>query len=165
MGRIILVAMLASLVAVAFPASAQIPPRSGETLLVHPQARAAIDGLKSPFCPGSMLETCPSPDAALLRDSIQALAESGLGADSIIESVLAEYGEQWRAVPRASGAGLWAWLLPPAALLTGLGVVALVLGRRSRHRAALPTEPFAPEQRTRLREALAELDLAERPDL
>lgn len=144
--------------------AAQRAPRSGEALSVHPEARQAIDGLKSPYCPGMMLEVCPSPGGAMLRDSVQARAERGMEAEAIIEGILAEYGEEWRAEPPTRGAGLWAWLLPPAALLVGLGLVAVLLVRRAgRGNSGDPVTPPRPEDEERLRTALRRLDEEEEP--
>lgn len=165
----LLLASMAALAFVAFvpgPASAQKPPPTGETLRVHPEAKKAIDRIKSPYCPGEMLEVCPSPGGAMLRDSIQRMAESGLSADSIVAIVLGEYGEEFRAQPRASGAGLWAWALPPTVLLAGLGIVGVVLARRRRlspEEYAGDTDVLDPETEARLREAMKEMDEAEEP--
>jgi len=145
-------------------ASGQTPPASGEALTVHPEAKAAIDRLKSPYCPGMMLAVCTSQGGAMLRDSIQALAASGLPSDSIVERIVARYGEEWRAEPLRSGTGRWAWLLPPTILVLGLGLVAGVLSRR-RRRAPAPevAVPVSSEDEARLREALKELEEEEEP--
>lgn len=145
------------------PASwAQKPPASGEPLIVHPEARAAIGKLKSPYCPGMMLEVCPSPGGAMLRDSIQRMAEAGLAADSIVERILAEYGEEWRAEPLRSGTGRWAWLLPPVGIVLGLLAVAGVLARRRRPMVE-EVPPPGPEEAARLKAALADLEKEEEP--
>jgi len=142
----------------------QEAPRSGEPLVVHPEATAAIGGIKSPYCPGQMLQTCPSPGAAVIRDSIQQLAEAGLSADSIIELVLSDYGQQWRAAPEPSGTGLWAWLLPPAGLVGGLFAVGMVLARRRREgEIAEAMDDPSPDEEARIREALRKMDEAEEP--
>lgn len=88
------------------------------------QAEAAIAQLRSPYCPGLMLEVCPSPSAAALRDSIYDLAAQGETTDQIVGWMLARHGEEWRGVPQRSGVGLWAWIVPPIALLIGIGLVA-----------------------------------------
>ena len=100
----------------------------------HPEAVEAVTHLKSPFCPGFMLEVCPSPQAAELRDTIEVMARSGMESEEIVEWVLARYGEEWRALPKTEGKGLVAWLGPPVALLLGIGVVVLVLARVLRRR-------------------------------
>lgn len=159
--RALLVPMLFLLHA---PLAAQRAPETGEALSVHPEAREAIDGLKSPYCPGMMLEVCPSPGGAMLRDSIQERAERGMEADAIIQGILDEYGEEWRAEPQASGTGLWAWLVPPVVLLGGLGMVGLLLARRRAASAAHEgEEEVQPEDEERLREALKRLDEEEEP--
>lgn len=145
-------------------ASAQEGTRSS-----HPEANRAIDALRSPFCPGLMLEVCPSPQAEALRDSIQMLAGQGMTSGELVEWMVGNHGEIYRAVPKAEGAGLLAWLVPPVALL--LGIVGLVvafrrlLGRRA-ERADAPARPELSEaDRTRVREALAELETLEEPIL
>ena len=132
---------------------------------VHPEARRAISEIRSPYCPGLMLEVCPSPDAAVLRDSIDSLARSGLEADSIVELMIARYGEEWRAVPRREGAGWWAWLMPAGVLLLGSLTVAFVLSRRRRD--AVPTGASGstrPEDEEKLRRAMSDLDESEHPE-
>jgi cytochrome c-type biogenesis protein CcmH/NrfF len=149
---------------VAAPAVAQLPPRSGETLVVHPEAKAAINGIKSPYCPGQMLEVCTSAGGAMLRDTIQVMAESGLSSDSIIELVLAQYGERWRAEPKSSGTGMWAWLLPPAGLAGGLTIVGVILAHRRREEEVVnPKRAPTEEDEARIREALKVLDEEEEP--
>jgi cytochrome c-type biogenesis protein CcmH/NrfF len=155
---------LLALLFVAAPAVAQLPPRSGETLIVHPEAKAAINGIKSPYCPGQMLEVCSSSGGAMLRDTIQVMAESGISGDSIIEIVLAEYGEQWRAEPKSSGTGMWAWLLPPVGLAGGLLAVGVILARRRREDEIVVrrVDP-SPDDEARIRDALKVLDEEEEP--
>lgn len=100
----------------------------------------AISRLRSPFCPGFMLEVCTSPNAAALRDSIYDLAEQGQTSDQIIEWMLGNHGEEYRAVPQTSGLGLWAWIIPPLAVLAAVAF-ALTWLRRSRLEQA--TAPVA----------------------
>ena len=52
---------------------------------------------------------------------------AGLSADSLLEMVIFAHGEEYRAFPKSSGAGLLAWVIPPAALLLGLGLVVVAL--------------------------------------
>jgi cytochrome c-type biogenesis protein CcmH/NrfF len=107
-----------------------------------------------------MLEVCPSPQAKLLRDSLQALAWEGVPADTLVEWMLANHGEEYRAVPRAAGSGLWAWIMPPLALLGGLILVSLALqhfrSRRAEAGDEAPTE-ISPEEESVLEGALKEL--------
>ena len=160
--------LLAAVVAFALagaPAAGQKPPATGEAMAVHPEAKAAIDRIKSPYCPGLMLEVCTSSGGAMLRDSAQSWAAQGLPSDSIVERIVAEYGEEYRAEPLRSGTGFWAWVLPPGALVLGLGAVAVVLARRRRGRtvAAPGDVPVDPADEERLKAAIRELEEEEEP--
>lgn len=149
-------------------AQTEVPPDGDGPRQRHPEAAEAIDELWSPYCPGLMLEVCPSPGGAALRDSIQTRAEEGMSSEELVDWVLANHGEEYRALPERSGTALLAWLAPPIAVLFGLAVVVLVL-RRMRARAPIvafdelddPTE----EEEDRLREALRELDEEEEAPL
>lgn len=128
----------------------------------HPEAEEAISKIRSPFCPGQTLEICPSWQAEALRDSIDQMAWDGLAADSLIELVVASHGEEYRGFPQRSGTGLLAWLMPPVALLLGLGLVVVAL-RRLRGPAAPVAEQggLSEHERERLDAALAELEAME----
>jgi cytochrome c-type biogenesis protein CcmH/NrfF len=153
-----LVAMMAML-CVAAPLGAQVDAeRATKT------AEAAIARLRSPYCPGLMLEVCPSTQAELLRDSIRTMAAQGRSADAIVEDVLARHGEEWRAVPRRTGAGLWAWLIPPFALaLGGVFLWGRLKAMRGEGRvyAAAAGDGVSDEERARLNAALAEFERRE----
>jgi cytochrome c-type biogenesis protein CcmH/NrfF len=102
-------------------------PRLDEPIQPHPEGEEAISRLKSPYCPGLMLEVCSHPQSKILRDSLLAMAHAGEPADSIVAWMLASYGEEYRAVPRTRGGGLWAWAMPPMALIGGLLLVMILL--------------------------------------
>jgi len=143
--------------------TAQEAPRLDEPVQAHPEGDAAIDRLKSPFCPGMMLEVCPSPQAKLLRDTLQVMAHDGATTDSLVSWMLGAYGEEYRAVPQARGSGLWAWLMPPFALLSGLLMVVVALRHfRSRQTSdTVGTDPLSEEDESVLAAALEELKAAE----
>jgi cytochrome c-type biogenesis protein CcmH/NrfF len=112
--------------------------------------------IMSPFCPGVTLENCPSERAIALHARIESWARDGWGKTRILDELVDLYGEPIRAVPPASGSGLWAWLAPGVALLAG-GALATVLARRWTKKAG--PEPgdlpiVAPETRARLAEEL-----------
>lgn len=134
----------------------------------HPEAREAISKLRSPFCPGLMLEVCPTANAQALRDSIDGDARQGLTADSLVEKVVATYGEEYRAFPKRTGAGLLAWVVPPAALLLGLGLVIVALRRLRGPTDALggagAAEALTTDEQARLEAALAELEAEDEED-
>ncbi|MDQ3556315.1 MAG: cytochrome c-type biogenesis protein CcmH [Gemmatimonadota bacterium] len=137
-------------------ADAQAPtptPASGAA------ARAAIGQIRSPYCPGLMLEVCPSPQAQALRDSIHVRAAGGENAGSLVEWVIGRHGEEWRAVPKRSGWGWWAWVLPPLVLLLGAGVV-LARVRSGRGSAEAPgaAAPISEAERAELAAAMHDMD-------
>jgi cytochrome c-type biogenesis protein CcmH/NrfF len=152
---------------VAAPAGAQIPAGVEGSYEPHPEARRAISKLLSPYCPGFMLEVCPSSEAQALRDSIHARALQGASSDELVEWMLADYGEEYRAVPQSRGSGLFAWILPPLALLLGgLGVVMAL--RRFRPVPEHTAAATAPGKDTRLRspdDPSGQDDLRPRDDL
>lgn len=156
--------IVAMLMTSAVVMAGQTPPRSGEAFQVNPEATEAIGQIWSPYCPGLMLEVCSSSGGAMLRDSIQRMAERGASADSIVEIVIADYGEEWRAEPLRSGTGLWAWIMPPIALVAGLGTVGAALARRGRHAVRPDLGLVDPAVEARLQEALRDLDKEEMPD-
>ena len=131
----------------------------------HPEADEAISRLKSPYCPGLMLEVCTSYQGALLRDSLQTMAREGGSTDDLVNWVLANHGEEYLAYPRASGRGLLAWLVPPGALLIGIGVVVVAL-RYMRDPAPAGDgsgRELSAADEERLRQALREMEAAEEP--
>lgn len=129
----------------------------------HPEASEAISRLRSPFCPGFMLEVCPTREAEALRDSIQMGAEAGLDADSLVEWMIAAHGEEYRAFPKRSGVGMLAWAVPPVALLVGLGLVVIVLRRlKGPGIAAEAAEGLTEEEKDRLHAAMAQLEEMEK---
>lgn len=104
-------------------------------------ARAAEEQLRSPVTPSHTLDMCPSPEAGALRDTVLAMAAGGMPANRIVETVIARRGEQMRIVPRQKGVGLWAWILPPAVLVIGVGIVIHRLNALRRGRAGSAPEP------------------------
>ena len=151
------------------PEAAELASREAASVAeeLHPEANEAISKLRSPFCPGFMLEVCTSGDAEVLRDSLQAGALGGMSADSLVEWMIAMYGEEYRALPEASGSGLLAWLAPPVALLLGLGLVVVALRRLKGPVPAAVSgdETITEDERDRLDAALAQLEEMEEAQL
>lgn len=151
-------AILAVMLGAAASASAQVAPEEAQKV-----ADQAIGRLRSPFCPGLMLEVCPSPNAEALRDTIRMAAAQGQSSKQIVEGVLARHGEQWRAVPRRSGAGLLAWLVLPFSLIAGgLFLWGRVRAMRAQGQvyAAAAGQGMTDEERARLDAALREFEHA-----
>jgi cytochrome c-type biogenesis protein CcmH/NrfF len=127
-------------------------------------ALEAIGQIRSPYCPGLMLEVCPSRQADFLRDSIRTMAAEGQSAPQIVERVVAAHGEQYRALPKRSGAGMWAWVMPPLVLLVGLALVAWRIARLRRVRAGVvepAASPLSDDERARVEAALRGFDREE----
>jgi cytochrome c-type biogenesis protein CcmH len=153
MRRLLLVLLL-----LALPITAR--PQAADSAAV---ARDAVSRLRSPYCPGLMLDVCPSAQAALLRDSIHAFAAQGASADELVEWMIARHGEEWRALPPKRGWGVWAWIAPPAVLLLGAGLVFARLHSARGEAADAPEPvPLSDEERAELERALHGWHEAER---
>lgn len=169
--------LLPVLLLLAVPVAAQIPEGMEEgTFRPHPEGERAISQLYSPFCPGFMLSQCPASESLALRDSIQAMAHAGWSSDELVDWMLGNHGEEYRAVPQGFGQGLLAWVLPPLALLLGAVGVFFALRRLlpspEEEGEAAGSDPQDPEGPVRpvtdaderkLKEAIREIELAEDP--
>jgi cytochrome c-type biogenesis protein CcmH/NrfF len=99
--------------------------------------------LMSPYCPGRSLTECPSPQATELRLWIQAQERAGVPREQVEARLYRQFGDQLRHGPRAEGWGLWAYLVPAAALAAG-GVLVFVFLRRQGRPAPAPPGPALP---------------------
>jgi cytochrome c-type biogenesis protein CcmH len=106
-------------------------------------ANAVAQEVMSPYCPGVTLHDCPSSSAQDMRAEIEAWAEGGMTKEQILDRLEAEFGPSIRAVPRAEGSGLLAWLLPGVAVVVG-AALAVVLARRWARRPVVPAVPAVP---------------------
>ena len=133
---------------------------------VHDVTRATqlLGTVMSPFCPGLTLANCPSVYAETLRVSVRARLDAGEEPDSIVESLVAAFGEEIRGAPRARGLGLVLWALPLVALLAGGLGVAWWLRRSSRRTPLVPAGGdmagvgLTPAETARLAAALRECE-------
>jgi cytochrome c-type biogenesis protein CcmH/NrfF len=156
----LLLVVLAAVVAASASLAAQVSPEQAQKT-----ADEAIGRLRSPFCPGLMLEVCPSPPAEALRDSIRGMAAEGQDVKQIVEGVLARHGEEWRAVPKRSGVGLLAWLVLPFVLVVG-GVVVWTRVKAMRGQGqvyAIGGQGMTDAERARLDAALRDFERVEEP--
>jgi cytochrome c-type biogenesis protein CcmH/NrfF len=78
---------------------------------------------------------CPSSQADALRARIAEEEAAGRGRDEVVADIYAEFGEIIWQAPRAEGFGIAAYLIPLAAGLAGIAIVATFL-RRQRSAAA-----------------------------
>ncbi|MQA99419.1 MAG: hypothetical protein GEU78_03875 [Actinobacteria bacterium] len=140
---------IAIAIAVAAPAAGAGPPED--------LANRISGEIMSPYCPGVTLHDCPSDAAVELRGRILGWARDGWSRERILDRLEAEYGASIRSTPPASGAGLWAWVMPAVAVGAGLLAATAVARRWSRRRAPEQNldEP-TPSQRSRLDSELAQ---------
>ncbi len=112
--------------------------------------------LMSPYCPGRSLVECPSQKATDLRLWIQGQERQGVPREQVEQELFRRYGDTLLHAPRAEGFGLWAYLVPAAALLAGGAFVAVFLRRQASARRPAPTPPAPhdPELERRLEEEL-----------
>lgn len=140
----------------------------------HPEGEEAISRLYSPYCPGFMLQVCTATQSALLRDSIHAFAYEGWSSDELVEWMIENHGEEYRAVPETSGWGVLAWILPPLAILVGVIVVVAAVRRfrppsevrgvgEGDTDAEYAGAAITMEEQARLRSAIREIELSEDP--
>jgi cytochrome c-type biogenesis protein CcmH len=113
----------------------------------------------SPFCPGMTIATCPSSQAAELRDEIRAKLAAGATKDEVLDELYAEWGEEVLGPRSATGMGLLAWLVPALAIVVGAaGLTMWLRVSSSRVRTAGSSgESIDPKAELRLREELARL--------
>ena len=80
-------------------------------------------GILSPFCPGRSLADCPSEQASALKDKIKSELVAGKNKEVILDEIIKEYGEQFRAAPKMSGWNSLAWLIPILIVFVGFVIV------------------------------------------
>lgn len=122
-------------------------------------ASEIFGSVMSPFCPGMTIATCPSSQAADLRQQVRAQLAAGVGKEEVLDSLYARWGEDVLGPRSAMGVGLLAWLVPALAVLAGAAGLTLWL-RASSARVAAPSAGGAdldPEAEHRIREELARL--------
>jgi len=127
---------------------------------VEQDASRLFTEIMSPYCPGMTLTTCPSPQAAVMRDSIRLELAAGRTPREVMTGLEASFGPEIRARPPAKGAGLVAWIGPFALLGAGALALTLWLLRAERRRGASAAAPAPIEMddvmRARLEAALRE---------
>lgn len=108
---------LAVCVPLALDAQSRSAGAAGE---VPAAARAVINSVMSPYCPGLLLPNCPSPAADSLRRAIVTRAAQGETEAQLRRALVATYGEAVLAAPAMRGAGILAWTVP-FLLIAGAG--------------------------------------------
>ena len=95
------------------------------------QANKIFNSLMSPFCPGRLLQDCPSGSAHELKEKVRARLDAGESTDEIQASLVSIYGDEILAAPPFRHFGVWAWLTPGIFLVVGvLGILVWIRSRR-----------------------------------
>ncbi|MGH2717812.1 MAG: cytochrome c-type biogenesis protein CcmH [Actinomycetota bacterium] len=119
-----------------------------------PTPQQVFDRTMSPFCTGVTLESCTSNQAFELRATIAEKIYEGQTNRQINRFLLANYPSTVVGSPRNP----FAWLVPAAAVLAGLGIVVAVMLRHPESGsdgspdggASAAEPPLAPGDRARL---------------
>ncbi len=105
-------------------------PLSGPELESRTGAIAAL--LRCPVCQGLSISDSPASLAKQMKLLVRAMLASGYDEQQILDYFRYSYGEFVLLRPEARGIGWLLWVAPPAALLLGLGAIALRMRRASK---------------------------------
>lgn len=110
----------------AAPAAAE----SGSLTPEQESLAGRIDGqLIAPCCYTQTVSVHDSQKAEEIKMQVRLLIAQGMGEGEIVDSFVAQYGEEILAAPRASGFNWLAYLLPALVVLVAMGGVAVLLVR------------------------------------
>ena len=124
-------------------------------------ARDVFNTVMSPFCPGRLLNDCPSASAGELKNKIRSELRSGKSKAQVLEEVYGTFGSELRAAPENKGFGTLAWWTPVAFVLAGAIVIGLWLKRSQSKKEAAEAgapAPVTPEMQRRIDEELRRFD-------
>ena len=128
------------LLLVALPAGIAAQGVAGDDAAARETARLNAT-LMSPFCPGLTLGSCPSPDAATLREEISVRLRRGEPSTAIVADLEGRFGDVLDGAPRRQGVGWLAWLLP---FPLGLGLLAVLRASSGRPATRAPDDDATP---------------------
>lgn len=111
----------------AAPVMAEDPPVPQD---IYQEAQRIGAELRCPVCTGQSLVESNSEVAQEMRDKIVEMLRQGKTRQEILDHFVAQYGDWILNSPPARGAGLVAWLVPPAALVAGALVLVWFIRRR-----------------------------------
>jgi cytochrome c-type biogenesis protein CcmH len=112
------------------PAQAQQPARHVDEEQVHTIAMQ----LRCVVCQNLSVADSPSEMASQMRGVIRERLAAGQTPAEVVEYFVDKYGEWILLEPRRRGFTALVWLMPPLALLIGLGIVAVLIARWTRRR-------------------------------
>ena len=107
--------------------------------------RSVAAQLRCPVCQGLSLADSPSELALEMKDVVRQQLRAGRTPDEVKGYFVAKYGEWILLEPPRRGVNLLAYLLPAAAIVAGLGVIWLMIGRWTRGAPAPGEELSEPE--------------------
>jgi cytochrome c-type biogenesis protein CcmH len=131
----------------ASPAEAQQPARAVD----EEQVYAIATELRCVVCQNLSVADSPSEMASQMRAVIRERLAAGQPPAEVLEYFVDKYGEWILLSPRRRGFTALVWLVPPLAVLIGLGVVALLIARWTRRRPAAAPVPLDPAMSERIR--------------
>jgi cytochrome c-type biogenesis protein CcmH len=118
------------------------------------EARQVYNQIMSPYCPGQTLANCGSGQAEILRSKIRERIAAGESVESIVQSLVDEFGEDVRAEPPKSGFASLVWLGPILLLLAGAVVIVFYVRRNTAAPDAGKPASGDPVVRSRVEEEL-----------
>jgi cytochrome c-type biogenesis protein CcmH len=106
------------------------------TVLPNEKLQARYEALTHEFrcmqCQNNTIADSPVGLAADLRRDVSEMLIAGKTDDEIRTYMVARYGNVILFTPPFSGAAIWVWLAPLAALIGGIGVALVIVRRRGR---------------------------------
>lgn len=129
----LLFAAVLALVFSANPALAATPQLPAE--LEH-EARAIEYLLQCPVCKGQTVAESRSGVAVEMKEKIRQMLAEGKSRRQVLDYYVGRYGDWILTKPPARGAGIVAWVMPPAFVLVGLAILFSFIRRSGARRAA-----------------------------
>jgi cytochrome c-type biogenesis protein CcmH len=105
---------------------------------VEEDAQRIFETTLSPFCPGRLIQDCPTTAAGKLKQSVRERLAQGESKDSILADLEKKYQSDLSALPRDDSMGMLAWIMPVLFLIGGALVVTRWFARRSGGERAAP---------------------------
>lgn len=139
--RSLVLLVLATTVAMGFALAASRPAQAQPPTPSDNQVNQVASQLYCPVCENVPLDVCPTQACAQWRELIREKLAAGWSDDQIKQYFVTQYGDRVLATPPAHGLNWLVYVLPPVAILVGVGILAGVL--RSWRRSPVP-EPEAP---------------------
>lgn len=131
--------LVAALLALAAPAM---------STAASPQAKTTVEAIEHevmcPIC-GTLLELAESPQAKRERVFVAKLVATGKSKAEIKDALVAQYGPQVLALPKASGFDLSAYLVPILAIVVAIAALAFSVVHWRRSGGDGPDESEAPD--------------------